>query len=89
MVTNIMIAEPKNSAIEVIIWAMLRFSVMPMVSMSLVMRLRMSPKGMLSKYLSGMRLVLLVMSVRKRWEIRWLTVAMMKCWVKFISQLIP
>ena len=84
-----MTIEPRNRAIEVIIWAMLRFSVMPMVSMSLVMRERMSPKGVESKYFSGIRLVFSVISVRKRRDIFWLTVAMMKCWEKFITQLTP
>ena len=89
LVMNIISAEPKNSAIEVMNWAMLRFSVRSMVSISLVMRLRMSPKGVESKYLSGRRLVLLVMSVRIRLLTIGATVAMMKCWMKFISQLIP
>ena len=70
-------------------WAMLRFRVRSMVSISLVMRLRMSPKGVASKYLSGSRLVFSVMSVRMRLLTVGATVAMMKCCRKFISQLIP
>ena len=55
---NIISADPRNSATEVMSCAMLRFRVMPMVSISLVMRLRISPKGVASKYRSGIRLVL-------------------------------
>ena len=89
LVRNIISAEPKNSAIEVMNCAILRFSVRSMVSISLVIRLRISPKGVESKYLSGRRLVLLVMSVRIRLLTVGATVAMMKCWTKFISQLTP
>ena len=86
---NIISAEPTNRAIEVMNWAILRFIVRSMVSMSFVIRLRISPKGVASKYFSGKRLVLSVISVRIRRLIVGATVAMIKCWTKFISQLIP
>ena len=50
-----------------------------MASTSLVRQDRMSPKLVLSKYRRGIRLIFWAVSLRSRWDSRWVTVVRIYC----------
>ena len=66
LMRTIITSTPMTVRTDVMSWVRLCWSVWPMLSMSLVTRLRMSPRGWLSKYLSGSRPSFSSTSVRSR-----------------------
>ena len=55
LIVSIRMSTPMTVRSDVMSWVRLCWSVWPMLSMSLVTRLRTSPRGWPSKYLSGSR----------------------------------
>ena len=66
LIVSIMISTPMTVSTDVISWVRLCWSVWPMLSMSLVTRLSVSPREWSSKYLRGSRPSLVSTSWRSR-----------------------
>ena len=77
LMENIMTSTPMMVSTAVMSCVRLCCSDCAMLSMSLVMRLRMSPRGWSSKYLSGRRASFSSTSRRRRYMVRCATPAMM------------
>ncbi|MNT52527.1 hypothetical protein D3C72_1895570 [compost metagenome] len=79
LIVSIMMTTPMIVTMEVISWVKLCCSVVLILSTSLVARLRISPWVRESKYLSGSRSSLLLISSRIVYTTLWATLAITYC----------